>query len=538
MKKRLIAVLLLSALLLSLVACTTTVELKLNNSSTGTLTLPTSEVTQSLVPPVQLDHEKFYQFLFIGNQYTTAIHKPTDYFGNFLESSGYQATVTYVDIESTYLFDAASPYETHGKYIEKLLADYDYDYVIIQDKVQAPEYSPDKFYEGVRKLVKKVRADGTEPLLYSISRDSQSSESTVWKVSSAYAAIGDELDVPVAHVGLAFEDVALNYPSIDLYGVNGPSAYGSYLAAMTLFAKITGVDPHAVKYNGGLSGHVTNILKDAARKVVFGTPEIPDEYKTSSVGIAYDLGHSIDVSGKKELEKVPDAPPVSILTGGIYPNGKSFSGILGTKGAVASTQVSPSALSDAAKADIADIGYGVSVIGIEKMFIQSSGYHTALENLIDGHWGFPEVSNFKFDSNTYNVQGEIDPNGDFTGLITLNFGSIHRFDAIGFVDGVPGAAAVYVSNDGINWTVVPTACWDEANGARVATCGVAPTDLCNHNAQVNAYLFDMEDVLGQYIRIGIINEQSELVSNYSDFCTREILVYGEKVVRYTVVFTE
>ncbi|MGM9642709.1 MAG: discoidin domain-containing protein, partial [Eubacteriales bacterium] len=211
----------------------------------------------------------------------------------------------------------------------------------------------------------------------------------------------------------------------------------------------------------------------------------------------------------------------------------SFSGILGTKNAIASTKYSTTGLSAEDKADIADIGYGVSVIGIEKMFSDSKGYTTAVENLVNGHWGSSLMACFEFDGNHYNIKGELDENSDYTGLITLNFGSKHKFDAIGFssgsLKGFPGVAEVYVSDDGVNWTLVPTACWDNVNGKTLVSCGETPADPWNGNTGKVTCLFDMDGVSGQYVRIGIIIGRNDEEVKYNTINTREILVYGEKL---------
>jgi hypothetical protein len=111
-----------------------------------------------------------------------------------------------------------------------------------------------------------------------------------WKLAAAYTAIGDEVGIDVAYVGLAFNDVYTNNPTLtNLYAddLTHPSYSGSYLAALTIFTEITKIDPDEVKYNGSLTGNITSVLKEAARKAVFETPEIPDEYKTKSEGIVY-----------------------------------------------------------------------------------------------------------------------------------------------------------------------------------------------------------------------------------------------------------
>jgi hypothetical protein len=143
------------------------------------------------------------------------------------------------------------------------------------------------------------------------------------------------------------------------------------------------------------------------------------------------------------------------------------------------------------------------------------------------------MCNITFDGNKYNVNGEVDPEAQYIGLITLNFGSKHKFDAYGFssgsLKGFPGVAEVYVSDDGINWERIPTACWDNVNGVKLESCGKTPGDPWNGNEGTVTCLFDMGGVTGQYIRLGIIIGRNDDAAKYNTINTREILVYGEKL---------
>ena len=281
-------------------------------------------------------------------------------------------------------------------------------------------------------------------------------------------------------------------------------------------------------YNGTLGQEEAEVLREAARSAVFETPEIPAEYKTTTDNVFDD-----NTVMTKNLRWLPDAKLISVLRGGSYPNGKSFSGILGTKGKVASTEYSTTGLTAAQKADIADIGYGVSVIGVERMDGNSKGYTTAIENLVNGHWGSSMMSNLIFDDHLYDVNGNISEEGKYRALITLNFGKECCFDAIGFasgnLSGFPGAADVYVSYDGINWTLVPSASWDRFNGSDISTCEDASTlaDPWNSNTTDTVCLFDMAEVEGVYVRIGVIVGRNDKGSMYNTINTREILVYGK-----------
>ena len=564
MKKKLIAILLLASMLISGVACTgngetttapddgtsapapdnTTAEAPEATTEEATTAAP--ETTEPAPESTILDKNGKYNFLFIGNSYTHYNDMPEQIFAKILKAAGYTATVTRITKGGWYLIDSAKADDEVGRQVEGALKARNYDYIVLQEQSTCPALYPGKFYTGVRNLAAKVVADGATPILYGtwgrkaghkvLTENGWTNESMTWMISAAYEAIGAELGIDVAYAGLAFYDVYTNNKNINLYDedLTHPNATGSYLAAMTIFAKITGVDPTTVDYNANLTDEAAAILKEAARKAVFETPAIPEQYKLKSEGVEFvEQSYDVDASGMKNLTSFPKSELISVLQGGTYPNGKSFSGILGTKNAIASTEYSATGLSDAQKADIADIGYGVSVIGIEKMDSSAKGYTTAVENLVNGHWGNSFMACFEFDENKYNIKGEVDANAPYTGLITLNFGSKHKFDAMGFasgsLEGFPGVAAVYVSDDGVNWTVVPSACWNQVTGTDLVNCGTSPKDPWNGNTAKVTCLFDMGGVSGQYIRIGVIVGRNDEDSKYNTINTREILVYGEKL---------
>ena len=560
--KRLIAVFLLLSMLLAGVACTGESEATtLADESTKApeveaTTAPETEpaeattaVEDTTAAPAEekvLDKSKTYNILFIGNSYTHYNDMPEQIFAKIMKAAGYKANVVRATKGSHYLIDAAKSDDEVGAKVESYFAARNYDFVILQEQSTCPALLPDKFYTGVRNLTAKIKAEGATPILYGtwgrktghsvLTENGWTNESMTWLISAAYEAIGAELGIDVAYAGLAFYDVFTNNKKIEIYDDDKthPNATGSYLAAMTIFAKMTGIDPTTVDYNANLTDDTAAILKEAARKAVFETPAIPDKYKTSSVGVEYvEKTFGVDASGMKNLTSIPASGLISVIQGGTYPNGKTFSGILGTKNAIASLEYSIKGLTDAQKADIADIGYGVSVIGIEKMDSSSKGYTTAVENLVNGHWGSSFMACFEFDDKKYNINGVADENALYTGLITLNFGSKHKFDAFGFssgsLEGFPGVAEVFVSDDGVNWTRVPSACWDNVNGTKLVNAGTTPKDPWNGNTAKVTCLFDMEGVSGQYIRIGIAVGRNDAENKYNTINTREILVYGEKV---------
>lgn len=243
---------------------------------------------------------KTFNILFIGNSYTYYSDMPEKIFEPMAKSAGFDFKVDSLTKGGWYLIDSASSTDELGRLIDGALKKTKYDYVVLQEQSTCPALNPGKFYDGVRRLTDKIKENGATPILYGTwGRKTGSAtlpnlgwthESMTWKIAAAYEAIGDELDIDVAHVGFAFHDVYTNSASVtDVYAddLTHPSYSGSYLAAITIFAKITNTDPTEIDFNGELLGNVTSVLKEAARKAVFETPEIPAAYKTESNGITF-----------------------------------------------------------------------------------------------------------------------------------------------------------------------------------------------------------------------------------------------------------
>lgn len=239
--------------------------------------------------------------LFIGNSYTYYNNMPTSIFGAIAEAAGYEANVISITGGGWNLYQHADVYDQCGmKVANQLLPKnvYMYDYVVLQEQSMRPASSDlATFYDAVRTLSTRIRGIEATPILYStwgrptgsdyLTTSGLTNETMTWKLAASYTAIAEELNIPVGYVGLAFYEVYTGDSGIDLYDpdLTHPSYAGSYLAAMTLFAKMTGKDPTTVDYNGDLSAADAAVLKQAAKNAVFNTPEIPEEYRVSSVGV-------------------------------------------------------------------------------------------------------------------------------------------------------------------------------------------------------------------------------------------------------------
>lgn len=281
-----------------------------SNNNSPTDTLPSTESVSPSDSSIQtepiletesekLDMNKQYSILFIGNSYTYYNDMPMVIFKKLAAEAGYDVKITSITKGAHTLAKMADPKDEYGASVEKVLkGNKKFDFVVLQEQSARPAIDTvDEFYTAVRNLSARIRESGAEPILYStwgrktgsstLTKYSLTNESMTWKLAASYQAIGNELDIPVAHAGLAFFDIYTGDSNIEIYNEDKshPSYEGSYLAAATLFAKIFNKDPSDVNYNGTLTEKTAKTLRQAAAKAVFQTPEIPVNYKTSSEGV-------------------------------------------------------------------------------------------------------------------------------------------------------------------------------------------------------------------------------------------------------------
>lgn len=558
--KKLLALFLALATLFAVVGCAAQTTNPEENSTDASTEAPTTsapateqpsegsteEATDPKDPPAEnqpLDKDKEYKILIVGNSYTHYNDMPIALFAPIAKAAGYKVTVHHVTKGSYTMQYFADPNDTYGSKVNSLLkSNTKYDYVVIQEQSSRPVSDPALFYDGARALDKLIKENGAKTVLYAtwghqtghslLSSMGWTNESMTWDLAAKYTAIGEELDALVAYAGLAFYDVYAGNKGVNPYHTDKkhPSLEGSYLAALTIFATIFGETPVGISFRSTISEEKAAILQQAAHDAVFNTPEIPEQYKTKSEGVVAPKEDQLAIndSQRANLKSYPKSSIISVISGSF--GSKNYSGILGTKGQSASKAYSLSGFTDAQKQDIADIGYGLSYIGVQKVN-DSKGKETALANLVDGEWSSSKVTNITFDNHRYNIDGTADDaNGKYTALITLNFGKMCEFDAVGFfsgsLKGFPGAAEVFISEDGVNWTRVSTACWDAVNGKALENTGKSPADP-NGSVQNYGCLFDMGQGRGQYVRLGIVTGRYDSAAYYNTINTRELVVYGK-----------
>ncbi|MBP3309164.1 MAG: hypothetical protein J6L90_06965 [Clostridia bacterium] len=466
-----------------------------------------------------LSEDKNLNILFVGNSHTDNNNLPS-VFSDICASAGYSYTVKKSTAGGYWLLKFANYSDTNGKAAQDAINNNGYDFVFLQGSAPYAVTQPETIYDGIRKMGKIVEDSGAVPIIYQPFSRKQphatltdagiSSEEMTFIMTGVYDAIAKETGYVKSPGGIGVYNIYKNYPSIEVYAEdhNHPSALGTYVSALCHFATLTGRSPIGVPYTFGLDPATARIVQTAAHDAVFNPLKIPDKYKTTSEG------------------KGEGATSVFLTQ---IPAGSTLisSGIKGSSGKTHSTE-SGAALTATQKKDIADIKYGLSVIGI-------SSAPNGVGVINDGKWkndaAYRTSSNFIGD--THFIDGTVNSIEQFKCLVTFNFGKQVNMTALAFfantTAGMPQAIEIFTSNDGATWSIVPGACYDTSSGSVITTAASVPSGSDGNTTGAMA-IVDLKSASGgitaQYIRIGIIDGVTASNKTY-DLNVQEIAVYGK-----------
>ena len=213
------------------------------------------------------------------------------------------------------------------------------------------------------------------------------------------------------------------------------------------------------------------------------------------------------------------------------------------------------ALSDAEIADVGDVRYGISLIGVAKSLQRAlssasdgvwTNYNKGGMVLENGMWSNGCVTWMTNADTYYNVAGQTGQQDSiYVSLLTYNFGKVMELQAFGYFtnnwNAFPRAVDVYVSNDAESWELVGK--YDgnllRMNGEEFISAGAAsPADALEGTTNVNP-LWSLEGHSAQYLRIAIVkgcgNVGENAEGNYDGYssnpatvaiATREVVVFG------------
>jgi len=126
----------------------------------------------------------------------------------------------------------------------KEIANGRYDFVVLQEQSTLPIKNAERFYENVRLFDEAVKAAGTKTMLYMTWARQNASESQK-ALTSAYTAIGRELEAIVVPVGAAWEKHLAKHlePVLHDRDQSHPTLAGSFLAACVFIGTLFGENP-------------------------------------------------------------------------------------------------------------------------------------------------------------------------------------------------------------------------------------------------------------------------------------------------------
>lgn len=146
-----------------------------------------------------------------------------------------------------------------------------WDLVIMQEQSTRPVTDPELMYLYAELLGQAIQNSGGSPGFF-MTWARKNDPPMIVPLSLAYFHAGALTDGMVAPVGLAWEAVRFAHPEMELYEADGshPNLRGTYLAACTMYAAVTGESPEGILYSNDptMTESERLILQEAAWSAV------------------------------------------------------------------------------------------------------------------------------------------------------------------------------------------------------------------------------------------------------------------------------
>jgi len=237
-----------------------------------------------------LTKDKKYKIVFIGNSFTYFNDMP-DIFKDTAEAMGYEVEVYSFVFGDARLYQHGSAEHEEGAKLDGFLKEEKVDFAVLQEQSINPATEVETFFRGCRMCAEKIKVNGATPVMYAtwgrednhedLVEHNMTHEEMTWRVAASYRFMAEEWNGLCAEVGMAFTDLYRHYPEIRPFvsdGCNHPTLEGSYMAALTIFATIFGVDVRNVPDDNRFSAEVNEALRECAYKAVFFEHPLPDGF--------------------------------------------------------------------------------------------------------------------------------------------------------------------------------------------------------------------------------------------------------------------
>lgn len=219
------------------------------------------------------------RILFIGNSYTYVNDLPGT-FTRLANSGGHRVETGMAATGGWTLAQHAGSSAT----LDQLAASH-WDDVVLQEQSQIPSVELSRstqMYPAARQLAGKIRAAGATPIFFLTwahqggwpENGMPSYESMQGQIDSGYLSIAQELNAPVAPVGVAWWMAVWQGSGLELWQADGvhPTVQGTYLAACVFYAVIFRQSPVGLSYLADLPADTAHSLQTFAADTVLKDP--------------------------------------------------------------------------------------------------------------------------------------------------------------------------------------------------------------------------------------------------------------------------
>ena len=224
-----------------------------------------------------IDNSDAIRILMVGNS-LTKYNDLCRLLGTMARESGKKAFV----VEHTIL---GSRLSQHWPRIEfnQLLDEQRWDFIVLQEQSMIPayeDYRAKNMVPIVEKFDAKAREIGATTVLFMTwgfrngakKRDPalKDYETMQSRITDGFETMGRQMDIVVAPVGLAWQEVVENRPDIDLFHKDGfhPGPKGSYLAACVFYAFLFGDSPEGIEFYENVPPAEAKYLQQIAANLV------------------------------------------------------------------------------------------------------------------------------------------------------------------------------------------------------------------------------------------------------------------------------
>ena len=211
------------------------------------------------------------RILFIGNSYTYTNDLP-GMFARLACAGGHKVETGMIAEGGWTMVDHVNSTQTQARIKEQK-----WDLVILQEQSEIPAIKSTRgktMYPAVRVLVNRIREVGAQPMLFMTwaYRDgltgstNLSFEAMQNQLYWGYVRIANELNIPYAPVGLAWQRARSQANPLDLWQSDGshPNEQGTYLAACVFYQAIFHQSPLGLSYTAGLPPEAAKTLQALA----------------------------------------------------------------------------------------------------------------------------------------------------------------------------------------------------------------------------------------------------------------------------------